>query len=455
MNSPRASAPLLSLFRSNRLGAGIVALGRKVGEWQMVHIHPRVFMVLLAMVTGVLSGAAAWLLKWLVRHISLMVTADMRPDGLNWWFLLLPVVGILLTGMYQRYVIGHTIYYGTERLNREIAADRFRLPFWQVYAPVIASSVTLGFGGSAGGEGPIACTGAAIGSNIGKWLRLTHEQMGVIVAAGAAAGIAGIFKAPVGGALFAVEVLALPLTTVAVVMVFVASLTASLTAFALSGFTMDMAFHLHAAFDWSLWPWMLLLGAFCGVYSAYYSKIVTTVRRRYNAMTNPWVKNVVSGLTVGILVFIFPTLFGEGYNIMAKIINGADPRLLTAWSPWASDAGSATTVALIALGVIAVKALACVSTNSGGGVAGDFAPTLMAGCVAGFFFATGLNLLFSLHLPVVWFAFCGMAAVMAGVIGAPLMAIFITVEMTDAYALLLPVTLAASTSYLVATPLKR
>lgn len=423
--------------------------------WRVRCVPDRVFMVAVAMVTGLLCGVAAWLLKWLVRNISLLVTDGMHPDGVNWWLLALPVAGIVLTGIYERYIVGHIIFDGTAQLNREIAHSCFRLPVWQMYAPVLASSLTLGFGGSAGGEGPIACSGAAIGSNMGRWLRLTHQQMGVIVAAGSAAGIAGIFKAPVGGALFAVEVLSLPLTTVSVVMVFVATLTAALTAFVLSGFTLDIAYSMHAAFDWSLLPWMVLLGAFCGAYSAYYWKIVQSMRRRYHAMTNPWAKNVISGLVVGVLVFVFPTLYGEGYGIMTKVINGTDPHLLTAWSPWAGDGGSVGTVVLIALGVIAVKALACVSSNSGGGVAGDYAPTLMAGCVSGFFFATLLNMLFGLQLPVVWFAFCGMGAVMAGVIGAPLMAIFITVEMTATYTLLLPVALAGLTAYVVATPLKR
>lgn len=424
-------------------------------SWREAHVPLRVFMLVLAMATGVLCGTAAWLLKWLVRLIGLRVTVGMHPDGLNWWLLWLPVAGIVLTGIYQRYILKHTLFNGTEELNREIAHSRYRLPAWQMYAPVIASSLTLGFGGSAGGEGPIACSGAAIGSNLGRWMRLGRSQMGIIVVAGAAAGIAGIFKAPVGGALFAVEVLSLPLTTPAVAMVFVATLTSALTAFALSGFTLDIAYSMHSAFEWRLLPWMLLLGVFCGLYSAYYWKTVQVMRRRYHAMRNPWLKNVASGLVVGALVFVFPTLFGEGYGIMTKIINGTDPHLLTAWSPWAGDEGSTATVALIALGVIAVKALACVSTNSGGGVAGDYAPTLMAGCVAGFFFATSLNLLFGLHLPVVWFAFCGMGAVMAGVIGAPLMAIFITVEMTATYTLLLPVAMATMCAYAVATPLKR
>lgn len=454
---------------STRWKGRIVAMGERVAAWRTAHIPDRLFMVLLSLLTGVLSGAGAWLLKWLVSHITALLTVDMHTRGVNWWFVGLPVIGILLTGMYQRYVIRQTIYHGTARLNQQISQNRFRLPFKLVFAPIVASSMTLGFGGSAGGEGPIACTGAAIGSNLGKWLRLTREQMGMIVAAGAAAGIAGIFKAPVGGALFAVEVLALPLTTPAVIMVFTAAVTAALTAFVMSGCTMDMAFHAPFPFDWNLWPWMLLLGVFCGLYSAYYSAIMDMMRRWYASMKNPWIKNVLSGLAVGVLILIFPALFGEGYGFMAKLINGADPHFLTSWSPWYGNLSGLSLPAwfpfgthisgaalplLVAFGVIAVKAFACASTNSGGGVAGDFAPTLMAGCVAGYVFATALNLLFGLHLPVVYFAFCGMGAVMAGAINAPLMAIFITVEMTDAYSLLLPVSLAAALSWFVASHLR-
>ncbi len=415
---------------------------------------PFVLMMILAFITGIITGAAAFLLKHTVKWISVPITSGMNASGANWILLLTPVIGIMLTGIYQRYILHKTIYHGTDRLQKSISARKYALPGDLTYAPIVASTLTLGFGGSAGSEGPIAYTGAAIGSNIGRLFNARPTLMKVLLACGAAAGIAGIFKAPIGGALFSLEVLAVTLSVGAVLAVVLASVTAGLTAYTLSGCTPDLIFRNSLPFDWHWAPWIILLGIFCGLYSFYYSHIMTIMRLWYDSMRNPWIKNLISGSVVACLVFIFPPLFGEGYGFMSDILAGKTDAL-SSCSLFATDSSLTVTPILIALGIILVKAFACASTNSGGGVAGDFAPTLMAGCVAGFFFATTVNALTSLSLPVSEFAFFGMAAVMAGAIRAPFMAIFIAVEMAQTYQLLLPVTLTAATSYLLVLALRR
>ena len=204
-------------------------------------------LVAMALVTGGITGVAAYLLKRLVAFISTSLIMNLDPCGANWMFLLFPVAGILLTGIYQRYVLRKKIYHGVSQLGMAISERRYRLPGYLTYAPIVASSLTLGFGGSAGAEGPIAYAGAAIGSNVARSLGVRPDLMRFMLACGASAGIAAIFKAPVGGAFFSLEVLSVSLSVMAVLAVFIASLTAWLTAYALSGCTTDVAFEQYTA----------------------------------------------------------------------------------------------------------------------------------------------------------------------------------------------------------------
>lgn len=411
-----------------------------------LHVPPYVALMILAFITGLITGVATFLMKRAIAFVSGTFTSHFHAGGANWALLVFPIIGILLTGIFQRYILRKKVNFGTERLNSAIAARRYRLSGDLTYAPIVGCTLTLGFGGSAGSEGPIAYTGAAIGSNIGRVFGADNEMLKIMLACGASAGIAAVFSSPVGGVLFSIEVLSIALTTGAFVAIFMSSVTAALTMFVMSGNATDLVFNNVGQISWAWMPWVLLLGVFCGVYSFYYSMIMGRMRRRYDAVTNPWVKNLVSGSILAILVFLFPPLFGEGYKFMSEILAGGS-KVFAEYGLFASEASMLYTPMLIALGIILVKAFACASTNSGGGVAGDFAPTLMAGCVAGFFFATFLNLVCGCSIPVTNFAFFGMAAVMAGAVRAPFMAIFIVVEMSQAYTMLLPVAIAAAVSY--------
>ena len=400
----------------------------------------------LAMLIGIVTGAAAALLKAIIG----LVTRSMHHFELSsvpdWSMLLIPVVGIVLTGIYQRYILRRHISHGVDILVNDLANKQYRLSPKLMYAPMIASSLTLGFGGSAGSEGPIAYTGAAIGSNVGRAFKVDDHLLYILIGCGAGAGIAGIFKAPFGGALFTLEVLGMTLTTVSVIALLTSTISAALTAFVLSGCTMDITWTHNIAFDPKIILPVFALGVFCGLYSVYYSVVMRRMQHTYESMRNPWTRNVVSGLVLAVSVFLFPALYGEGYDVIGRVINDG----------WQSAFGGSLSEGLVGgqwmlpailAGILVIKCFACSASNSGGGVAGDFAPTLFAGCIAGLFFSLTANNLFGLGLAPNVFAYIGMAGVMAGVIRAPLMAIFLTAEMCNGFDYLLPLVTVSLISY--------
>ncbi len=409
-----------------------------------------VYLVVVAILAGCLIGCAAWALKWLIARVS-DFSINCVVDRLGWWTtLLLPLVGILLASIYQRYVIHREIYHGVDRLQADLAAGRAVLPVDLTFSPILACAATLGFGGSAGSEGPIAYAGAAISNNVGRLLGASDKGLRTLMAIGAGAGIAGIFQAPVGGALFTFECLGVGGSPLMVIALFAACLCAGLTASALAGFVSDISFAGATSFSWQMTLPLMALAVFCGIYSAYYSDIMKRMTLWFEKMRSPWTRNVVSGLIVGALLFAFPALFGEGYGVVGHLLNG-DTDAATLRSPLLRLGLEPSTLLLVVcLGIMLVKAFATSSTNSGGGVAGDFAPTLFVGAVCGFFFAKISGLLFGVELPVADFVCYGMAAVMAGAVRAPLMAMFLVTEMTGQGGLLLPVAIAAGVSCAVA-----
>lgn len=410
------------------------------------HISPNPLAFIIASMVGLVSGCFAFLLKRMIAFVSGWLTAGMHAGEANYLLLLIPVCGIVLTGVFCRYVLHRDISHGVRQLMQGLKNKVYRLPLVQTVSLMIASTLTLGFGGSAGSEGPIACTGAAIGSNMARMFHMSPRMMMIMVGCGAGAGIAGIFKAPIGGALFTLEVLRMGLSTFSVLVLCVATLISALTAYSLSGFTLDIAYNQSMPFDASLLPYVVLLGVCCGFYSLYYSYIMKRVEQWLHAVKKQWVKNLMAGAGLAVMIFWFPALYGEGYDVIGGVINGHDGGLI-ADGPFADVADSVWYMIAVAAGIMALKCFAASATTSGGGVSGDFAPTLFAGCVTGYVFAMLLNVLFGLHLSVAMFAYFGMAGVMAGAIRAPLMAIFLTCEMAGAYSMLLPLTIASALSF--------
>lgn len=416
---------------------GVTALDNKMSDNK--------FLVILAIFVGMISGFGAALLKDLITWLSNVVKDVFPADHYNVLFLVLPVIGIVICTLYSRYVVKQDMEFGCERIHQNLVNKNYRLPRSISYAPIVACSLTIGFGGSAGSEGPIAYAGAGIGSNVGKYFGLNDETLRILVIIGAAAGIAGIFKAPVGGAMFALEVLAMPMNTFTITALMFSCLAAACVAYAWSGFTIDIAYMPKNFFDPGMTLGVVMLGIFCALYSIYYNYAMHRTEKVFASIKSIWVKNVVSGLLVGVLIFIFPVLYGEGYGVLNDIINGnntdvmRDTILFNAHGPWV--------LIFFVAGTLLVKSIATAATNSGGGVGGDFAPTLFAGCMGGLLFAYFSNHMLGTHFDVANFALFGMAGVMAGTIQAPLMAIFLTLEMVGDFAMFFPLSICALISY--------
>ncbi|MCM1441248.1 MAG: chloride channel protein, partial [Roseburia sp.] len=254
----------------------------KAARWRKMHLTDNTAAFIIATVTGIIVGFAAFVLKWMIGCVTHLLTQKMHVYGENWFFLLIPVIGILLTGIYVRYILRDDITHGVSKLMAKLKNKIYKLRFHLTYAPLIGSTLTLGFGGSAGSEGPIAYAGAAVGSNMARLMRFSPELMMIMVGCGAGAGIAGIFKAPIGGFLFTLEVLRMQLTTVSVIALLTSSIVAGMTAFALSGFTYDLAFPGVHLFEPEMSIWYLVLGVVCGLYALYYSTMMSRMERVYN-----------------------------------------------------------------------------------------------------------------------------------------------------------------------------
>lgn len=402
----------------------------------------------MAVAVGITTGLAAAMLKGMISGFTELVSDFMDKNAPNYEYFLIPLFGIVLTGILCRYVFRRQLEHGVNRILDAISSDKPYLAPQLMYEPAIACSVTLAFGGSAGAEGPIAYTGAAIGSNVARWLRMPQDVVMAMMGIGAGAGIAAIFKSPIGGALFTIEVLRLEMTTLSIFGLILACITSTVTAYVLSGFSFDVHWVQSVPFEASVLPWVIALGIFCGFYSYYYISVMKWLRGRFEKIGNPWLRNITSGLLLSTLIFLFPVLYGDGYGIISDLINGHIDVMFSS-GPWWDHSSSTTALILMTAGVLSVKCWAACSSNSGGGVAGDFAPTLFAGSMAGVLFATGMNEFAGTSLSIANFALVGMAAVMAGAIRAPMMAFFLTIEMTAGYSFFLPVLVASTISFAI------
>lgn len=421
----------------------------RFSSWRIEHIPENGFLLIIAMLIGMFSGIAAFLMKFCIRKVSELCMIDLHPfDHYDVRFLVLPLTGIVLTSLYMRCILKQDISQGVSKIRTALVRRKYYMRPSLTYSSIIGSAITLGFGGSAGAEGPIAYTSAAIGSNIGRIFKITPEKMRMMIAIGAGAGIAAIFKAPIGGAFFTLEVLQMQMTTFSVIALAVACISGALTCFACTDFVPDIEYFTSTNFEPSYTFWTIMLGVFCGLYSVYYTALQNKSHLMFKRMRNPWMKNIIAGITVSFFVFMLPALYGEGYNIITDLVDNRGDYLLHL-SPLIGEDTSFSVIMIVIVLILAIKSYLVAAVNSGGGVAGDFAPTLFAGALAGFLFASLVDLIPGVDVPTTHFALVGMAAVMAGTIHAPLMAIFITVEMSSSYGFFFPIVVAATISYIV------
>ncbi len=420
----------------------------KLLAWREKHISEKTFVVMLALVIGIASGLAAVLLKFLISTISFWVSKTVEVSHGNWAYLVFPILGILVASLYVRYLVRDNISHGVTRVLYAIALKKSRLKKHNMYASVVASSITIGCGGSVGAEAPIVFTGASIGSNLGQLFRLSPQLLMMLVGCGAAAGIAGIFKAPIAGVLFTVEVLMLDLTAGSAVPLILASVAGATVAYAFTGYQVEFFFSQSEPFFTSRIPFVIMLGVFCGFVSLYFTKIADLMEGWFRRMKHPQLKFVVGAAILSLLIFIFPPLYGEGYGAINTLLAG-DVQSIFDNSLFYADRANPYAALLFIGMIMLMKVVATTSTNGAGGVGGTFAPSLYVGCMAGFFFAYLFNTLGVIDgaLSTKNFALMGMAGVMAGVMHAPLMAIFLTAEMTGGYELFLPLLIVSAISY--------
>lgn len=419
----------------------------RLAAWQRSYHGTVSFLQLAAVTIGLLSGAGAALLKGGVDWVTRGIFSVFRLQEGNFEILFLPIIGILLATAFTRYVVRHKMDHASERISAGMANGDVDLSAKCILGPIIACSITLGMGGSAGAEDPIVYTGGAVGSNVGKAFRLDKEQLTNLVGCGAAAAIAGIFMAPIGGVMFAFEVLKMKQSLPTVIALVVSSLVAAITCYILLGCHYDVTFVPEMTFDNHMIPLVLLCGMVCGAYSIYYALVLKRCRKLFTRLNNIWVKALIGGAILAALLYIFPSLYGEGYDTLRHLMDN-QPRTVVAYGPLYDLGAKEWVLMLLIVGLLAAKPFATSATNDSGGIGGDFTPTLYCGGVLGFLFAITLNYCFHMHLQPALFAYFGMAAVMAGAIQAPLMAIFITSEMAGLYGFILPLAISACISWL-------
>ncbi len=415
-------------------------------SWREKHISERQFVLLLSLFVGFFSSVAAWLLKTMIHYISLLMHMLVTNTGHTFWYLICPTIGIALAALFVRYIVKDDISHGITKILYAISQRKSIIKAHNMWSSVVGSSLTIGFGGSVGAEAPIVLTGAAIGSNLARLFRLDQRTMMLMIGCGAAGAIGGIFKAPIAGLVFTLEVLMIDMTMASVSPLLLSSVTATAFTYIFSG-TQPM-FDLGATSDFSLAriPLYILLGVVCGFCSLYFTRGMDGLETQFKRVKSFALKIVIGGLSLSVLIFLFPPLFGEGYDTIANLLNG-NAELALQDSPFAELAPIDWLLPAYLLMIILLKIVASVATNGGGGVGGIFAPSLFVGAVTGFLVARLLNMA-GMNVPEANFALAGMAGLMAGVMHAPLTGIFLIAELTGGYHLFMPLMIVSVLSYL-------
>lgn len=419
-------------------------------DWRKDHVSDRMFILALAFAVGFFAAVAAFILHSLINEIGSLLTSSFDTENVNWLYLVYPVVGIYLTSLFVRYVVKDNISHGITRILYAISSKRSRLRGHNCWSSVIASAITIGFGGSVGAEAPIVLTGSAIGSNLGKLFRLDNKTLMLLVGCGAAGAIAGIFKAPIAGLVFTLEVLMIDLTMASLLPILVSSVTATCFTYIFSGSTALFTFHLDS--DWTVdrIPAGILLGVVCGLVSLYFIRTMTVCEDMFARFKNkPYLKLLIGGAMLSLLIFFFPALFGEGYGAVNLLLGGKSQ---ADWDIMLNNSlfsGHSNLLVLYVALVLLTKVFATSATNGGGGCGGTFAPSLFVGCFGGFLFARIWNMYqIGVYVPEKNFALLGMAGVMSGVMHAPLTGVFLIAEITGGYNLLMPLMIVSVCSYL-------
>lgn len=419
-------------------------------DWRVEHVSERMFMIILALLVGFFAAVAAFVLHWIINQIVMLLTSSFAAERANWLYLVYPVVGIYLTSLFVRFIVKDNISHGITRILYAISSNRSRLKSHNCWSSVIASAITIGFGGSVGAEAPIVLTGSAIGSNLGQLFHLDRKMLMTLVGCGAAGAIAGIFKAPIAGLVFTLEVLMIDMTMSALLPILVSCVTATVFTYIFSGDSSLFTFHLDSEWSVQRIPACIGLGMACGLVSLYFIRMMGVCEDVFAKFKDkPYIKLAIGGSTLSLLIFLFPALYGEGYSSINLLLNGQNAddwnRILN--NSMFSGQGSLLLV-YIAL-VLFTKVIASSATNGGGGCGGTFAPSLFIGCFTGFLFSRLWNInSLGVYVPEKNFALLGMAGVMSGVMHAPLTGIFLIAELTGGYSMFMPLMIVSVVAYM-------
>ena len=422
-------------------------------SWREKKIKDKHFVLILSFMVGILTALAASLLKFLIEYIKHFLTENFDTTGVNWLYLVYPVVGILLTGLFIRNVVRDDISHGVTKILYAISRRQSRIKRHNTWSSLFASAITIGFGGSVGAEAPIVLTGSAIGSNLGSVFKMEHRTLMLLVGCGAAGAVAGIFKAPIAGLVFTLEVLMIDLTMGSLLPLLVSSVTAATVSYILHGTEAMFEFRMDEPFLMERIPAVLLLGILCGLVSLYFTRAMNRIEGVFRRYSNPYIKLVIGGAMLSLLIFMFPSLYGEGYDTIHMLLNGTTA---ADWDKVMDNSifyGYGNLLLVYLALVVLFKVFATSATNGGGGCGGTFAPSLFLGCVVGFVFShfcNGYSLapLISDNIPEKNFALLGMAGMMSGVMHAPLTGIFLIAELTGGYDLFLPLMMVSVSAYL-------
>ncbi|MDX9696128.1 MAG: chloride channel protein [Bacteroidales bacterium] len=414
--------------------------------WRNKYINERQLVIILSFIVGLLSGLAAVILKTTVHTTHSFLSTRFDSD-FNYFYLIFPIIGILLTVLYVKYFVKDNIGHGVSRILYALSRNNGKIKKHNNYTSMVANTLTVGFGGSVGVEAPIVLTGASIGSNLASYFRLNFKSVALLLACGAAGAIGGIFKAPMAGMIFTLEVIMLDLTLTAIVPLLIASVTGTLVAYFLMG--EGVAYYVTSIqpFNMNNVPFYIMFGIICGVLSFYFTKTTLKIESVAKKIKSKSLKIIIGGILLAVLIFLFPSLYGEGTTTLQSLLNGSTEGIPRSYI--FSLAQRSNFNLLLFLSILALlKVIAMAITTGSGGIGGIFGPTLFVGGVAGFTWAQFINSLQIVNLPQGNFALAGMAGLMAGVMHAPLTAIFLIAEITGGYGLFIPLIITATIAYI-------
>ena len=419
-------------------------------RWVTTHVSHRQLLLLLAFIVGFLAALAAYILHSLIHIIQHMLSSQFASEGFNWFYLVCPVIGILLTMLFVRYIVRDNISHGITRILYAFSTKQGRLPSHNTWTSVVASAITIGFGGSVGAEAPIVLTGSAIGSTLAQRFKLDNKTIFMLVGCGASAAIAGIFKAPIAGLVFTIEVLMIDLTMGSLLPILISCVTATCFTYVLVGDSSLFTFSLQEASPVNRAPANIMLGIACGLVSLYFIRSMTYCEDFYARLkSHPYIRLIIGGIILSLLIFLFPSLYGEGYSAINILLNGKSEAEFATLMNRSLFSGHESLLIVYVTLVLLTKTIATSSTNGGGGCGGTFAPSLFIGAFAGFLFARIWNhYSLGIIVPENNFALLGMAGVMSGVMHAPLTGVFLIAELTGGYDLFIPLMIVSTVSYL-------